>query len=462
MTRKTAFFLTVIFLFTTQACTIQGLPYPTDTPDPNLITPDLEATREMAEAGMFPSETPVPPAMATTQSSPTPESDPTRTLPTGRPFQIPGQTLHLAFTVNGDLWYWEENQLPRQLTDRGDVYLASLSPDSSLIAYGTAPERGVRELWQVDTVSGLSKMLVDAETFQTLTKFPEDLTGAPLQLDWIPGTDLVVFSTGIITDWPTLPRWHEVVSVNIDSLTLTKLADLDSGGFITLSPDGSQIAILNPDLVSLVNPDGSGLRELFSYPHIMTESENWYYPPLVWTADGKALRLVLPPEMPMLERDKPTRLIHLNLNGTQRLLAEIQMAPALFFDPLLSIDGNQLLYMVPDSDDITGRGILTHARADGSQAAAYAEGEITPRAWSPDNKHFIFSKNTSTYLGQIGEDPVRLNGMNNLQEIEFIDPGRFLIATQTGEDWQLLLGGIDGSQFLIAESESQIDFDFVR
>jgi len=63
MTRKTAFLLTGIFLLlTAQSCTIQGLPYPTDTPDPNLITPDLEATREMAEAGMFPSTTPEPDA----------------------------------------------------------------------------------------------------------------------------------------------------------------------------------------------------------------------------------------------------------------------------------------------------------------------------------------------------------------------------------------------------------------
>jgi len=47
MTRNTCLFLTVsiVLLLTITACSLQGLPYPTDTPDPKLITPDFSHDR---------------------------------------------------------------------------------------------------------------------------------------------------------------------------------------------------------------------------------------------------------------------------------------------------------------------------------------------------------------------------------------------------------------------------------
>ena len=144
MTRKTAFLLTLLFLFTAQACTIQGLPYPTATPDPNLITPDLKATREMTEAGMFPSSTPDPQPSRTSES-----------LPTATPLDDSSlnhmPSLKVAYIVDGDVWYWELGQTPLQLTTSGDAVDVILSDDWSQAAFMRQIDQYRQALWVVNT-----------------------------------------------------------------------------------------------------------------------------------------------------------------------------------------------------------------------------------------------------------------------------------------------------------------------
>ena len=321
------FLLISILLASATACSIQGLPYPTDTPDPNIITPDLEATREMAEAGMFPSLTPEP-------TKPAQEPSPTADLPTltSTPFEstflIPSLTLKLAYIKEGDVWYWEEGQAPLQLTDQGDAYLVTLSDDASQVAYGREIEYGIRELWAVNSDSSDNRVLVDRAAFQEMTHFDDDLTGGPLELDWLPGTNLVIFSTRLIYPGPGTPRIHETRTVDAKTRTMTVLADKDHGGKFTISPDGEKVAIVLPDRISVVYGDGSELRQVFSFPHIITESEWYYYPPLVWTPDSNALRVIIPPEHPMFDRDLPTQIIQLALNNTApRVIGEFLTIP---------------------------------------------------------------------------------------------------------------------------------------
>ena len=117
MPPRSRFVLTTLFLVLLSACTIQGLPYPTDTPDPNLITPDLQATREMAEAGMFPSSTPEPTKSPQTPF-PTANETTLASTPAGSTFLVPSLTLKLAYIKEGNVWYWEEGQAALQLTIR--------------------------------------------------------------------------------------------------------------------------------------------------------------------------------------------------------------------------------------------------------------------------------------------------------------------------------------------------------
>jgi len=129
----------------------------------------------------------------------------------------------------------------------------ALSDDASQVAYARELDYGSRELWVVNTDGSGARVLVDSLSFQEMTLYPDDLTGAPLQLDWVPETNLVVFSTRIIYEGPGMVRKHELHTVDVDSRTMTVLADIDHGGRFKIAPDGRQIAMSLPDRINLVH-----------------------------------------------------------------------------------------------------------------------------------------------------------------------------------------------------------------
>ena len=457
MSRRNGFItIAIALLLTISACSLQGLPYPTHTPDPNLITPDLVATREMAETGMFPTHTPPPEPSVTTEPTPVPS-------PTGITFRIPSQTLKLVYIIEGNLWYREEGQSPIQLTSQGDAYLVALADDASQVAYARELDYGSRELWAVNTDGSGARSLVDSATFQGMTLYEEDLTGAPLQLDWLPGTDLVLFSTRIFYEGPGLVPKHELWTVDSSSRTMTALAGIDQGGKFKIAPDGNQIAMVLPDQINLVNADGSDLREMFSFPHIDTGSEWWYYPPLGWTLDSTIVRLILPPEHPMFDLDMPTRIINLPIDGSSpRIVGEIPTIPVFYAESILSPDARQLAYVGPGPSGNPRTGILYTSSFNGSGTEAYAEGQITLYAWSPDNRHFLYSVNGLNKIGHIGEPEVSFQVPGPLSKTQFFDPSHYLFMSSQGDLRLLWLGDLDGAVYLIARSSSVIEYDFVR
>ncbi len=459
MVRKTRLTLTAIItlLFVSLAsCTIQGLPYPTVTPDPNLITPDLAATHEMVEAGMFPTHTSPPQPSITTKPIPAPS-------PTGITFRIPNQTLKLVYIVEGNLWYREEGQSPIQLTSQGDAYLVALSDDASQVAYARELDFNSRELWAINTDGSGARVLVDSASFKEMTLYEEDLTGAPLQLDWVPGTDLVIFSTRLVFEYPGIARKHELRTVDANSRTMTVLADIDQGGKFSLAPDGQQVALSLPDNINLVKIDGSDMRELYSFDHIITDSEWWYYPPLGWNLDSSIVRLILPPERPMFDLDVPTRIINLPIDGSSaRIVGEIPTISVFYAESILSPDARQLAYVGPGPFENPGAGILYTSSVDGSGTEAYDEGQITLYAWSPDNRHFLYRVNGLNKIGNIGEPEVSFQVTGPLSKTQFFDPSHYLFISSKGDLQQLWLGDLDGAVYLIAESSSVIEYDYVR
>lgn len=458
--------ITTLLLASTQACSIQGLPYPTETLDPISRATGAAATREMVEAGMSPSSTPKPQPSKTPegdQASPTADAPTLAPTPTGSTFLIPSLTLKLVYKKEGDIWYWEEGQPHLRLTDQGDATLVAISDDGSQVAFARELDYGSRELWAVNTDGSGARVLVDSATFQDMTFYEEDLTGAPLQLDWVPGTDLVVFSTRIIDEGPGMIPKHELRTVDALSRTMTVLADIENGGKFSISPDGRMIAMALPGRISLVNPDGSGLRELYSFSHIDTGSEWWYYPSLYWTLDSTAVRLIQPPEHPMLNSDLPTRVMHLPLDGSApRVLGEVLTIPVFYAQAMLSPDARQLAYVGPGAFGDPGAGILYYASADGSGAAPYDEGQIILYTWLPDNRLFIYSVNGLNKIGStIGEKiPLRVPGP--LLKVKFVDPSRFLYVSRGEGNQQLWLGHLDGTGELITESSAVIEYDFVK
>ena len=162
----------ILLILILPACTIQGLPYPTETPDPNLITPDLEATRAMVESGMFPSSTPKP------------TRDTSNLRPTVKPdsISIYMPSLKVAYLKDGDVWYWELGNAPTQLTSSGDVVDVVLSDDWSQAAFIRQIDETRQAVWVVNTDGSWLQGLYAETDFDLLTS---KTSSPPSPFNWI-------------------------------------------------------------------------------------------------------------------------------------------------------------------------------------------------------------------------------------------------------------------------------------
>ena len=83
-------------------------------------------------------------------------------------------------------------------------------------------------------------------------------------------------------------------------------------------------------------------------------------------------------------------------------------------------------------------------------------------AWSPDNRHFIYSRNDLARLGDIEGNINPLSGLGRILDLRFVDPAQYLYLTQEGEMEQLWLADLAGTKTFFAESSTPIYFDFVH
>jgi len=165
----------------------------------------------------------------------------------------------------------------------------------------------------------------------------------------------------------------------------------------------------------------------------------------------------------MFDLDVPTRIINLPIDGSSaRIVGEILTIPVFYVNPILSPDARQLAYVGPGPIKNPGAGILYTSSVNGSGTEAYDEGQITLYAWSPDNRHFLYSANGLNKIGNIGEPEVSFQVPGPLSKTQFFDPSHYLFVSSKGDLQQLWLGDLDGAVFLIAESSAVVDYDFVR
>jgi len=314
------------------------------------------------------------------------------------PPEAPAAILHVAYVKNNNAWIWTEGSVPVQLSMTGDVQDVAISPDGQIVGYTRAVTPLNEEIWAVNSDGSNSRLLVSSADFMatysgTAGAYPSGI-GA-FQFGWQPGTHDLFYNTRPL--YEGMGGWFgydDLHKVNADSLAKQTLFSAGSGGRFFFSPDGSQIALVKPTSISLVNSDGSNPRpNRLVFLSVITYSEYLYYPTPVWAPDSNSLRVVIPPEDPILDPTPPYSLWLIPTDGSMAVASgTIPAIPFDWPDSAISPDLNRLGYLQktgggadPNMRDIklanaNGSGVVWYMSGDGAQFLG----------WLPNSAQFVF------------------------------------------------------------------------
>ena len=202
--------------------------------------------------------------------------------------------LKVGYVKNENVWLWTEEGGSVPLTTMGDVGGVRLSDDGEWVAFW----RGLN-LWVVNSDGTDERNLTTQRDFAGIEigdeMAPYVKSINPSQVAWRPGTHELYFNTAPQVDGPGLFLNDDLWVVDVVSGQLTPLLAPGEGGKFYFSPDGSQLAVVTPGRINLMDPDGSNRRDGLTHTPVITYSEFAYYALPVWAADSSSFMAAIPP-----------------------------------------------------------------------------------------------------------------------------------------------------------------------
>lgn len=408
------------------------------------------------------------PESAPSTAAPEPEATPLGATSAGAldnppPDGFDSNLLRVAYANGNVLSLWTERAGEIVLYEGEPVEKILLSEDGWVIIFTTRDgDYTFTGLWRVNADGSDLRRLIEPGALLPLSTNPSALGVFPYQIQFVPGTRQLAFNTRLAFMGPGLVIQDDLRLLDTTSGTFQTLLEAGQGGAFTFSPDGSQIALVTPTTISLVNVDGSGRRaDLVTFPMIMTYSEYQYYPQMRWESDSQAAWAVVPSE-DSLAPDASMAIWRIPAaDEAAQLRATYPFDLSLFFaGHVLSPDLQKVVYLQrtsPEGNEWT----LHVARLDGSADNSLRTGNLRFETWSPDG-FWVTIEEEGQYLLS---DPVgNFRSMTDVLPtvaVEWVDNTRFLFLSGDYEAMQLRLGGIGWpSQAIGGISEGYIPFSF--
>jgi hypothetical protein len=317
----------------------------------------------------------------------------------------------VAYASQGNLWLWDEGEPLQQLSTSGDIQQVSLSGDGQIIAFTRKLDEYHQDLWAINADGSNEQCLITVDELAQLDGSKDALGVSPIGLQWEPGKHRLKFNTYPILDgiWIFEPSLVWLVDTDTGEISSAPY----HGGHISYSPDGKQVAVFNLGGISLVNLDGSNLREnvLPGY-HGIGEGESYYHPWPHWASDSSSLLVALPDEDAMYNKGSTITVWRIPVEGKPNVIGHWKaFSPSVSFSP----DQNYMAYW-PWPEGAANQRELHLSGTDieaGKQPkdVGYIQGELGILAWSPDSQHILFgmvslNKQMQLYLGHICQQPV--------------------------------------------------------
>ncbi len=464
---KPIVFTIALLIFISLACTVGGSGEES-AEGPAISEGDAVATSVAAtlaatlEAGESPPGATAPPVEA---PAATPTGIPTETsAPTPTPLPI----LRVAYLLDGNVWLWTEGVGAVQLTHAGQATDLIISDDGLVVVFEREIAYTEYELWAVNSDGTNERRLFSMADFAALPLMDGAIGTAAYQLGWVPGTHIIAFNTRPLFEGPGLISDNNLHLIDADTLEHTLLLPNGQGGMFYYSPAGTQIAIVTPASIHLVNAGGGNRREMITFPNVYTYSEYAYYPAPLWLPDSSALLVAIPPQDPLGDPGTTTALWRLPADGSAAILLQNVVASPFFISPvILSPDGSQIAYLTHVGDEMSDQRDLHIMALDGAGASTsvYASGVIWFSGWAPDSLHFAYALDapTNMKLGQAGTAPGPLTDTGFANNVRWVSADDILFEAGGAGSWEIRRGIPGGASVQIAYLGDEFpvyDFDY--
>jgi Tol biopolymer transport system component len=352
---------------------------------------------------------------------------------------------------------WSPEGGIRQLTTQGNIQYIVISPDGTQVAFVRAQDYRDYSIWVIGVDGANERQLVTPDDFSGMMVAEDALGAAPVQLEWVPGTNMLAFNTYPYFEGPGFFPHDDLWLVDAGTGTLMPFLDIGTGGMFAYSPNGSRLAVSTFQSVSLMDANGGNRRDdVLIYEPVMTYSEFLYYVTPLWSPDGSFLRAIVPPGDPLAEPSPPTAIWHIPGDGS----AASQIASldiAFLAVARLSPDLNRIMYITPMTTTMPS---LHIANVDGSQDTIYHSDVRTLESWSPDGDRFVFTagQTNQTLVGRVGENPAPLTEFETVMKILWIDPQYFLFVNPSDAGFELYLAQLNGQSVVLDTLQSDQEF----
>lgn len=464
--KKQILLTVVIILLTSLAC---SLPFGTNGPTPEEISETAAAAVAATLTAMAPVEAPT---AITEPDSPgsTPLTDPEPTISVK---SKPDQLKLAIVDSERNLYTWQEGGSQNLIVNKGDVSQAVLSPDGEWIVFTRISPDGIDiSLWAIRFDGSDQKILVSHTDFMAMPLHPDltdlstILTVAPHMIKFIPGTHTVVFNIYPQFDAPGFLDNKDLWYINVDTAERRAFLSPGQAGHFYFSPDGTQMVLVTPDRIDLLNTDGSNRRiGILSYAFVYTYSEYAYHAVPVWSPDSSFLRVSIPPQDPLGDPTAPVNIYHIPTDGSlATLLTSVVVAP--LDNTILAPDVNHFVYKEQIGDPAENLFSLKFSDLSGSSSSEFTTGSLGFSNWAPDSSHFSFYtwNPRETFIGQVGVPGVIAVDMSPAMNFSWITSDQFVFIYQSGTTYQLRLGTLSTPSVEIANLGSGLGnpaYDFV-
>jgi hypothetical protein len=427
----------------------------------DISLPELPSGPDEADAGAV--ATAVALTLAASEGGGPPE-DP----PAGPPDDVllgPPSVLRVAYVDDGDLWLWTEGSAAAELYDDAayDVGDLRLSDDGQVVAFTMTDGFGFIGFWAINSDGSSLRPLVDAAAVDAMSTDPSALRALPFRWEFVPGSHVLAFNTHLTYDGPGLAIQDDLRLLDADTAALSTLFAPGNAGQFYYSPDGSQIALVTPTALSLINADGSNRRDsVLTYTSVITYSEYQWYPIPRWAPDGSYLRVAIP-SPDILDPTGTVEVWHILMDGSAATSLGFTAASAPIFVQVSTIspDMNKLAFLRqvgPPADntwDIRFVDLSTYVDT------WYRAGELTFEVWGLDSSKFVFREGGHLFVGEEGVGPIALPDAGNSMDPAWVDASRVLYLSGSRGAWELRLQAVGGVSVVIASPIGDfIPFDF--
>jgi hypothetical protein len=374
--------------------------------------------------------------------------------------------LKIVYVDAGNIWLIEGANSPKQLTNSGFAENVLISQDGQKIAFKRRISYdNLAELRVVNSDGSGETILLSTDNMKALYPSTLESMGFEIsQMTFLPGTHDLLFNTYEAFATVGAAMTDDLLRINTDSGDLKRVLDPNHGGQFSISPDGTRIAIIQPDRIHLVNPDGSGLSaDLITYSPVITYSEFQYYAQPIWSKDSGAVGFAIPSADPLngspsgdiwrIPRDGSTAVKTATISGDFYFS---QVFSTTTLSPLLDKVAFTRETATPNVREL----YIVHS--DGTAETIYDTGEISWVGWAPDGSHFVYSLTDpmNLVIGSVGDSPTP---MVTGQDLRWINHRDFLYLSGSIGAWTLMKGRIGAAPISIATPAGDfVAYDFTR